>query len=173
MAKGYPRGLARGRPNTQEIIRQVVPVRDMQVTVAGLTGVGFGTAVIGDVPEGNLLFLGAVSYLQFTGPGSANLQDNFDGDYAIGTAPTADATLAGAEVDIIASTALGAATAEVSPRARGTHAVAITGTVLDNTDNSLELNLNLLIDDASIDANGIVMRANGEVILTYIVLGDD
>ena len=76
------------------------------------------------------------------------------------------------EVDLIQSTALGAATAKVSPVARGTHAVAITGTVLDNTDGSLELNLNLLIDDANI-SGAADFTATGVVELSYIILGDD
>ena len=88
----------------------------------------------------------------------------------IGSAPTADATLSGSEVDIIASTALGAATAGVSPRARGTNATQV---ILDNTDGSLELNLNLLIDDANISADSQSLTASGELHIVYSVLGDD
>ena len=173
MSKGLPRSLSRGSSASVPIRKLTLDFSAVSVTVNGATGVGWGTAVIGDFPQGNILLLGAVAYAKFTGPGSASLADNFDGDYSIGSAPTADATLSGSEVDIVQSTALGAATSEVSPRARGTNAAAICGTVLDNTDGSLELNINLLIDDANISADGLVFRADGQVFVSYVILGDD
>lgn len=169
MAKGYPRGRSRGRAELNPIIKQTVKVRNAPINVDGATGVGWGTAVIGDLPAGNILFLGAVSYLQFT-TAAAGVQAAWDGDYAIGSAPTADASLSGGEVDIIPSTSTGAATAKVSPRVRGTNATQV---ILDNTDGSLELNLQLLVDDANISADGCAFTATGEVFLSYIVLGDD
>jgi hypothetical protein len=172
MGKGLPRSLARANVNSPAK-RLDLTFEDLSITVDGATGVGFGSAVCGDLPSGNILLLGAVSYVTFTGPTSASLADNYDGDYSIGSTATADATLSGTEVDFIQSTALGAATAEVSPRARGTSAAAIAGTVLDNTDGSLELNLNLLIDDANISADDLVFTADGEIHISYIVLGDD
>lgn len=172
MGKGLPRSMSRGNPLKQEVMRQVFTAEDLAITVDGATGVGWGTAVLGDLPAGNILLLGAVSYLTFT-TASALVQAAFDGDYAIGTAPTADASLSGSEVDIIPSTALGAATAKVSPRARGVSTTSLNGAILDNTDGSLELNLNLLIDDANISADDVAFTADGELILLYAVLGDD
>lgn len=168
--KGLPRSLSRG-VSQLSIVRQAIPVTAKAISLAGTTGVGFGSVVIGDLPEGNILFLGAVSYMKFT-TADADVQATFDGDYSIGSAPTADVTLSGSEVDIIQSTALGAATAGVSPVARGTNAAAICGTVLDNTDGSLELNLNLLIDDANISGTGD-FTVTGALELVYVVLGDD
>lgn len=165
--KGLIRSLSRN-PVRQAVRKQVVRLSNVAISVAGTTGVGFGSAVIGDLPEGNILVLGAVSYLQFTTV-DADVQAAFDGDYSIGSAPTADAALAGAEVDIIPSTALGAATAGVSPVARGAQGAQ---TLLDNTDGSLELNLNLLIDDANISGTGD-FTVSGYVVLLYSVLGDD
>ena len=170
MGKGLPRSTSRGTPQSQEVIKQVVKVRDLTLTVDGATGVGFGTAVIGGLPQGNVLLLGAVAYMQFTGPTSADLADTWEGDYAVGSAPTADASLAGAEVDVIPSTAIAAATAEASPRTRGANATQV---MLDNTDGTLELNLQLLIDDAHIGADDIDMTVNGELHLLFSVLGDD
>lgn len=173
MGKGLPRSTARGTPVKQEIIKQTLKVKDLPITVAGLTGVGWGTAVLGDFPQGNIMLLGAVGYMQFL-TASANVTATFDGDYAIGTTPTADATISGTDANIIPSTALGAATAKLSPRARGVQADgAFCGTVFDNTDGSLELNLQLLVDDANIDANGVAFTANGVLEIAYIVLGDD
>ena len=172
MGKGLPRSLARGAPQRQDIVRQIVNINHSVAVTAAGAAVGFGTSVIGDLPEGNILFLGAVGYLQLSASGSdPNLDPNWDGDFSIGTAPTADVTLSGAEVDIIGSTALGAATAEVSPRVR---AVNATQTMFDNTDNSLELNLNVLIDAANIvDGSTVNLTARGTLQLAYVVMLDD
>lgn len=169
--KGLSYSKKRGAPALQGVVKQTILVRDVALSIDGATGVGFGTAVIADLPEGNILFLGATSYISITKDSTATgIQATFDGDYSIGSAPTADASLSGSEVDIIASTALGAATAGVSPIARGTNA---TQAILNNTDGSLELNLNVLIDDANISADDQLVTASGELYIAYIVLGDD
>lgn len=172
--KGMQRSLSRGNPKAQEIIKQVFTIENTPVTVTGgsSTNPGTGQLVIGDFPEGNILFLGAVSYIQVAGSGSdANISDTWDGDYGIGTVPNANATLSGTDVDIIGSTAFGAATAEVSPLARGT---GNTVAIFDNTDGSLELNLNILTDDNHVtDSTAVTMTVNGTVHLIYSILGDD
>lgn len=169
MGKGLPRSMARGAAQRQEVIKQTFTFTNVAVSVAGASGVGWGTAVIGDFPEGNILFLGATSYVTVTGPGSASLDDTWDGDYSVGTTPTADATISGTDANIIGSSPFGAATAEVSPNARGTGA---TVAVFDNTDGSLELNLNVLVDDANISAT-VAMTASGTVTVLYAMMGDD
>lgn len=164
--KGLPRSLAKANLG----ISRNIPVRNLAIRTSGATGVGFGTAVVTDLPEGNILLLGAVAYLQFTKL-DAGTTATFDGDYALGTAPTADADFGDTgEANIIPSTALGAATAGLSPIARGENATQV---ILDNTDGSLELNLNLLIDDASVSADDQDFTVSGVVTLAYIVLGDD
>lgn len=169
MSKGLPRSMSRGNPQRQEIIKKTFSFTNVAVSVAGASGVGYGTAVIGDFPEGNILFLGAVSYVQVTGPTSASLDDTWDGDYSIGTTATADATLSSTDANIIGSSPFGAATSEVSPVARGT---GVTAAVLDNTDGSLELNLNVIVDDANISAT-VAMTASGTVTVLYAMMGDD
>lgn len=170
MTKGLPRSLAHSSQQRSKIEKKTIALRNVAITVAGLTGVGFGSAVIGDFPEGNILILGAVANLQFLGPTSANLVDTWTGNFGVGSTPASDGTITVGDVDMVASTALAAATAELSPLTRGTGA---TPAILDNTDGSLEINLNLLVADASIDANGVVITANGEVYLSYVILGDD
>jgi hypothetical protein len=174
MAKGLPRSLSRGDPAKQEIIRQVFTLDAVPVTVDGATGVGDAQHVIGGLPEGNILFLGAVSYMQFAGPGSdAGLVDTWAGDYSIGSTPDSDDDLTGGDVDMVVKTALAAATAEVSPRTRGTSTTAEAGRILDNTAGNLEINLNLLVDDLDISADGIPFTITGDLHITYIMLGDD
>jgi hypothetical protein len=174
--KGLPRSMARGAAQRQEIIKQTINMNAVAVSVTSVsTAVGFGTVAVGGFPEGNILFLGAVAYLSLAGPGgSANLVDTWNGDFAFGTAPTADVTLSGAEVDLIPSTSTTVAVAEVSPTTRASHAAAVAGTVYDNTDGSLEINLNVLVDAADIsDDVTVAMTATGVLHLAYIVLGDD
>lgn len=175
MTKGLQRSLSRA-PKGRATAAPALPVVQrfevsaLTLTVDGATGVGFGSAVAGDFPEGNINFLGAVAQLQFTGPTDAGLVDTWEGDYGVGTTPAADATISGSDVDIVGSTALAAATAEVSPSTRG---IGATPAVFDNTDGSLELNISLLVDDADISADGIDMTVSGWIEVTFAVLGDD
>ena len=172
MGKGLPRSLSRGDKRKQEIVKERIVISGTVSAAAAAAGVGFGTLVIGDFPEGNVLFLGSVAYLNFSGTGSdANLTANWDGDFSIGTGPDANGTLSGIEVDIIASTAVGPAVAEIAPVVRATNAAQA---IFDNTDGSLEINLNVLIDAGAItDASTVVLTVTGELLLCYTVLGDD
>lgn len=172
MGKGLPRSLSRGSPARRNVIKQNFVINHTVTVTAASTAVGFGTVVIGDIPEGNILLLGAVAYVTLAGSGSdANLAATWDGDFSIGTTGTADVTLDGTDVNIIPSSALGAATAEVSPTIR---AVNATQAILDNTDNSLELNLNVLIDAANIvDDESVDLTATGTLQLVYVVMLDD
>ena len=172
MSKGLPRSLSRGDKRKQEIVKERIVISSTVSVVSVGSAVGFGTLVIGDFPEGNVLFLGAVSYLNFRGTGSdANLTATWDGDFSIGTGPDANGTLAGIEVDIIGSTAVGPAVAEIAPVVRATNAAQA---IFDNTDGSLEINLNVLIDAGAItDASTVVLTVTGELLLCYTVLGDD
>jgi len=165
--------MSRGPAARQEIIKQTITVRNQTIVVDGAAGIGFGTLVIGDLPDGNILLLGAVAYMAFAGAGGqATLAEAWNGDYGIGTAANGDTTITGAEIDIIGSTPL-LAVAEVTPRTRGVSVTATNAAIIDNTDGSLELNLNLLIDDADISADDLVFIVNGEVHLAFAVLGDD
>lgn len=171
MVKGLVRSLSRGPAQRQPITKQTFAFSGVALTVNGASGVGFGSAVIGDLPAGNILILGAVAYVQFdSAGGQAGLVDTWNGDFGIGSTPAGDATLTGADVDVIPSTPTTVAASEDAPRTRGAGG---TQSVLDNTDGSLELNLSLLIDDADISADGVALTATGELYLSYVVLGDD
>ena len=176
MTKGLPRSHAAGDPGRLPIVRRTYLARDLSFTMDAAAVDGWGTAILGDLPEGNIVLMGAVAYMSFAGSGAdADLSDVWEGDFSVGTAPSVDNTapLATNIADIIEPTAIAAATAEVSPRTRGTHLAADIGEVHDNTDGSLELNLNLLIDDAHIAGADSVILANGELMLVFLVLGDD
>lgn len=172
MTKGLLRSLGRAPEIKQKVVKKTIAVTALAMNVDGATGAGDGQVVIGDFHEGNILLLGAVAYFQFSGPGGdAGLTDTWAGDYSIGTTADAGDDLTGTDANIIPTTALAAATAEVSPRTRS--ASTATGAILDNTDGSLEINLNLLVDDANISADDIGFTVDGEIHIAYIILGDD
>ncbi len=174
MTKGLPRSAAHGDPLRLPITRRIFKAKDLTITMTAAAGVGWGTVILGDWPEGNVVLLGAVGYFEFKGSGvDADLGDTWEGDYGVGTVPTANATLDTGKVDMLQKTAIAAATAEVSPRTRATHLPADIGEVHDNTDGSLELNLNLIIDDADIAGDDTVITINGELHLVFLMLGDD
>jgi len=173
MVKGLQRSISRGHPQARDIIKETIIANEAPITIDGATGIGFGSLTFGDFPEGNILFLGAAAYMTISGPTSADLSDTWAGDFGMGTIPASDGTITAGDIDLIGSTALAAATAEVSPRTRGISVNADTGEVHDNTDGSLEINLNVLIDDADISADGIECTVSGELHISYVMLGDD
>lgn len=166
--KGLIRSLGRAAPLEQWITKRTIPLTDKTMTMTGATGVGWGTVVLEGLPEANILVLGLVLDATFT-EASGDIVDTFDGDVSLGTAPTTDNTLSGAEVDILASTAIPQATAGVASL-RAPLAVPL---MLDNTDGAGEINLNMLIDDADISGDTGVITLSGALYLVYVTLGDD
>lgn len=176
MGKGLPRSLKRAQFNQtgNGLVKVTFPVRNVTLSVAD-GAPGFGTVVIGDLPQGDLLLLGAVSYMQFTNIGS-NLIATWAGNYAIGVDPTADNVLSAspaAEVQIVDNVAIAAAVAGVSAMTRSASTTAqFAGAVLlNNRDGAMELNLNVLIADASI-SGAASLRVNGALHMAYVQLGD-
>lgn len=170
MPKGLPRSLAHAKGDVLQKV--TIPIKD--VTISVVNGApGYGSVALAGLPEGDFLFLGAVAYLQFL-TADADITATFDGDFSIGTAATIDGDLADAnEANIIPSTALGAATAKLSPVVRGASTDALVGGIIDNTANTLNFNLNLLIDDAAAISGAADFTVNGTLYLAYLVLGDD
>lgn len=174
--KGLQRSLSRGPAALQEVYR-MDHAFEQSIDITGVdSAVDAGTFVLGGLPQGNLLFLGAVAYVQVDGGSDAHIIDNWDGDYAIGTVPQNDVDLGDAgEADIIPSTALSAgASDKLAPSTRGASTGSEHGVILDNTDGSLELNFNLLIDDNVItDTEDGTFTVTGVLHAAFIVLGDD
>lgn len=175
--KGLQRSLNRGPQPQQDLQNIHVPISgSLDITGVAAT-VDAGSFVIGGLPQGNILIMGAVAYVEVDGGVDAHIVDTWDGDYGIGSIPNADVDLADAgDDDIIPSTALLAGGADkLSPRARATSTEAVEqGAILDNTDGSLELNFNLLIDDNVItDTEVGTFAVTGDLFLAYVVLGDD
>ncbi len=167
MTKGLVRSNKRAAPQRSAVKKVNIPLNAIALSVVGASGIGFGGVAIAGLPEGNILILGAVANVQFTA--GANTTTTWTGSYGIGSALNADTALSGTDVDIIPSATVGAATASVSPMVRSPQGAQ---SVIDNTDSSKAIYLNLLIDDASISGTTPV-TASGFLSLLYAVLGDD
>jgi hypothetical protein len=169
--KGLPRSNARAKAENSAIKKVRIKLDHQISVVAAGAGIGFGSVVVGGLPQAYLKLLSAAVIVTFTGPTTTNLTDTWDGDFGVGSTPADDATITGTDVNFIASTALGAATAEVSPTKVVANGVDF---VLDNTDGSLELNLNLLVDAANItDATTVIVTARGYLEVCLITMLDD
>lgn len=171
MSKGLPRSLSRGK-GIKVPTKKLRLSLNLDLEFTGSTGVAvFDTAIIGGLEEGNVCILGAVANLTFRGPTSANLTNDFQGDFSLGTEATANVTLNGAKVNIIPSTAIAAATAELSENNRGVLAAPVT---IDNTAGTLMINLNVTLDaDEVTNAQAVMINVTGTVDILYSVLGDD
>jgi len=169
MTKGLPRSLGRSNALKQAVKKISLEIdHDISVTATG-AAIGFGSVVLGGLPEAYLKIHAVAIKVQFRGPTSANLTDTWDGDFGVGSTPASDATITAGDVDFISSTAIGAATAELSPVLTVADGVDL---VLDNTAGDLELNLNLLVDAANItDDTVVIIRARGvlEVVVTTML----
>lgn len=166
MARGAPRILKRAN-----IVQQSLRVPfDVEVTVDGSSGNGFGSAVCAGLAEANIHFKAAVAYVEVVSTTGESIDADWSGDVSFGTTASADATLGGTDANIIGSTALGPASGGVIAPRRGT---GTTAALLDNTDGSLEINLNLSVDDANVADTDSVVRLRGVLFIDATVLGDD
>lgn len=174
MTKGLQRSLGRAPSATPvRAVNQIdINIAALPITVNGATGVGFGTLVVADFPEGNIQLEGAVVSVSFLKT-TANIIAAWNGDFAVGTTPASDGTLTAGDVDIIPSTALGPASGGAVATTRVTSIDAAQGIIHDNTAGTLELNFNMLIDDLSIDANTQLITLTGDLTVSFSVLGDD
>ncbi len=177
MSKGATRSLAAARLKGSGLIKTVVFDKTIVVPDPG-AAIAFASAVLAGLPQANLWIGAALAYFTVQDVGGAGLIAAFTGNFAVGTAPTADATLNNLETNIIPSTAFTAA-AGVTPSTRAapassgtTNELTLNGFFHDNTDGSLELNGNIIIADASISAQATV-RVKGVLHLVMAELGDD
>lgn len=126
-----------------------------------------------DFPEGIILIHGAVANLTI-GKDAAGVDDDFDGDFSIGTVTAGnDATLTSTEANIIASTAMPQATTG-STTAKGHATGSEVPLILDGTTTAIDAYLNFLIDDADHDVSTTPTNliVTGTVNLFWSLLGD-
>lgn len=132
--------------------------------------VAYAGKKIYDFPEGSIVILGAVANLAVS-KSSAGVNNDFDGDFALGTATAGgDATLTSTEANIIASTATPqAVSGATTAKGRSTAAV-----FLDGTSSAADLYLNFLVDDADHDVTTTPanLLVSGSVTLLWAPVGD-
>jgi hypothetical protein len=135
--------------------------------------VAYGGLKFADLPAGAILFAGVSTDLAIT-KSSAGVNDDWDGDYSVGTVTAAnDATLTGTEANLLASTATPQAVAGATT-ANGHSATAQACTVVDGTSTAVDLYLNFVVDDADHDVTSTPCNliANGTITVTWANLGD-
>lgn len=155
-------------------IRDVIDldtIATFTVTDDGANG-AWATAVLGNLPRGYLIFLGACITDAVIMLG-ANVVTGWGGDISVGTSQLFNATQA-----------LDSTRANILP-AQSVSAVGLNavlhphfstpsehGLILDNTAKTMELNLNLKVDDIDISDDSTAVL-QGEMRIAYVLLGDD
>lgn len=155
------------------IHKTVLTLTDHAISLTDETStIAYGGSKIYDLPEGAVLMLGALSDLAVT-KSSAGVDDDWDGDFALGTAAADnDATLDGTEDDILPSTA----TPQASSGATTANGQS-TGSeiaVHDGTSSADDVYLNVLVDDTdhNVDGTACDLIFNGTITLYWINLGN-
>lgn len=170
--KGLKRSLDRGNSLEQHIIKSTL---QMDALFLPMTNVPFdtawGTIALDRFKKGNVLFLGARADIIFAKT-DANISNTFEGIFSFGTEPsTSNADLVGAFADLIPAFLLGPASSGVTSNERA-WSLTQAGEVFDNTDSSLDVNLNIHIFDDSI-FNHSALLVTGNITTAYLLLGDD
>jgi hypothetical protein len=145
---------------------QAIALADEAATVA------YAGLKIYDFPAGAVLILGSTADLALT-KSSAGVNDDWDGDFGLGTATAGnDASLTNTEDDVLPTTATPQATSgETTATGQST---ADENVVHDGTTTAKDLYLNFLVDDADQDVTGTACNliADGTITVYWVNLGD-
>lgn len=129
----------------QGVHRIEIPNRLISVAAVG-AAIGFGALPFGDLPAKRLKIDAIRANLSFQRM-DTNVIATWSGDWAVGSTPTADNTIAGTDADIIAIQAIGPANA--AGLISGAD-VLVTTPITRTWTAAEELNLNLIVDAADI-----------------------
>lgn len=144
---------------------------DAAVTIADAAGtVAYGGLKIYDFPQALTNILTCVSDVDLT-KSSAGINDNWDGDFGIGTVTASNnATLSSTEQNILPTTATPQAVSGATT-ANGVNTAAV---VLDGTSTASDVYFNILVDDADHDVTSTPCNIilNGTVRMVWINGGD-
>jgi len=152
-----------------EVFKTVLTLASTPVTVANTTGSSFGGVKLYDFPVGRILIHGVTANLSFNWAGTGIVATG-SGDFSMGTAVTADATLDGTNVDLLPSTGL--LDPFVAGVGTGKGALAASAH-FDGTTTAIDAFLNLIIDDADVsDEDSSIVLVSGSVTITWTNLGD-
>lgn len=158
----------------QNVQKTVLTLKDVAVPMVDEAGVvAYGGLKIYDLPEGAILFLGAVANLALT-KSSAGVNADWDGDFGLGTVTASNnATLSSTEQDLIPTTSTPQA-ASGATTAKGKSTSTEGAKILDGTGTAKDVFLNILVDDADHDVTGAACNiiVNGTITLFWTNLGD-
>ncbi len=127
-----------------------------------------------DFPQGYIYAVSAVANLTATAD-AAGVNDDWDGDFGLGTAAAAgDATLTNTEDDILPTTACAAGTSDKIGILDGV-STANEHVIFDGTTTAKDLYLNILVDDVDQDvtATPTNLDVTGTITLNWIFMGDN
>jgi hypothetical protein len=136
--------------------------------------VAYTSQKIYDFPVGHIYIQSAVADLTLTAD-AAGVNNNWNGDFGLGTAAAAgDATLTNTEDDILPTTAVAAGTSDKIGVAKGV-STASEHVVFDGSSTAKDLYLNVLVDDGDQDVTGTPTNliAAGTITLNWIFMGDN
>jgi hypothetical protein len=138
-----------------------VEVPGRTISVLGVTtAIGFGALPLDDFPAKRLNIHGIRANLGFQRL-DTNVIATWSGDWSLGSTPTADLTLAGTDVDLIPSTAIGPA---VSGNIPGVDVLVNTPILNRAWTAGEEINLNLIVDAADIvDGSTAAIKVTGYI----------
>jgi len=156
-----------GRKVVLTFTDETVAVLDNPATV------GYLGLKIFDLPEGLIFFVASSADLVIT-KDSAGVDDDWNGDFGVGTITAAGSTpLAGAEQDLIPTTATPQATAGATS-AKGASTDTEAGVIHDGTTTAKDVYLNILVDDGDQDVTTTPCNfiLNGTITLCYMQCGD-
>jgi len=133
--------------------------------------VAYGGSQVYDFPAGAIMILGATSDLDVT-KSSAGIEDDWNGDFGIGTSTAVQEDLTGTEQNIVPKTATPQASAGATT-ANG-QSTATENAVVDGTTTAVDVFVNFLVDAADHDVNDTACNLilNGTVTIHWINLGD-
>ena len=144
---------------------------DVAIALTDEAGVvAYGGLKVLDMPEGAYAIMGAVAGLAVE-KSSAGVNDDFDGDFGVGTVTASNnATLATTEQNIIPTTA----TPQASSGATTAKGVSTAAVYLDGTSTPSDIYLNFLVDDADHNVGGTACNLviNGTLTIHYLYLGN-
>lgn len=147
------------------IKKSVLTLSNVEITIDGSGGVGWGTALLATFPVGIVQIHGiAVTDLLLTPV--TGVDADAAGNFSVGSAATTDSTLSGTDANMVASTAI----ADISAV---TDAVGVAGLGLNGTAAASTINLNMNIADADVGSSTYACTVSGKVVVIWSYLGND
>jgi hypothetical protein len=146
-----------------------ITIAGQPITVANTTGISFGNVPLMTLPKGVAHFsVVCVDDFKFDYTDDAGnvtpIAGTMGGDFSLGSAATADATLNGSEVNILASTSY-------DPFSTAVDANSAINAVIDGSSTPITVYLNCIVDDADVgDGASDIIKVGTTAAPVYIYI---